>query len=110
MHDVLMNSLQDQINNIERGQDEVKDLIVTAHKESLNHIQVSTEKNRQDIADLRSQLRDEIEKVHERDREYLIAINDLKIKHGLYTGVGISAATILTFLLNMSRVAEIIVK
>ena len=119
VHDVLMNGLQDQISNIEKGQDElkhnikngqdeIKDFILQAHSESLKHIQISTDKNREDIAKIQYKLDSTIDKFQERDREYLMTVNSLKTKHAMITGFGISAATILTFLLNMTRIVEVI--
>lgn len=121
VHDVLMGGLQDQITSIEKGQNDLrddikvafegtKDFILNAHTESLKHIQVSTEKNREDITSVQCKLDKTIDKFQDRDREYLHAIENLKIKHAVITSLGISAAALLSFFINMSKVAEIIVQ
>lgn len=109
VHTVLMEGLQDQIGAIDSKQEEVKDLILNAHKESLNHIQVSAERNRTEIDKLTVKLDDEITKFHERDREYLISINDLKIKHAIYSALATGVAITLSGLISAFRVADIII-
>jgi hypothetical protein len=124
VHDVLMGSLQDQINSIEKGQKEVKDLIVLSHKEaqatsenSRMSIEVSAEKNAAAINRLSDRLDEEITKFYERDREYILALNDLKIetnnslsalkaKHMALTVGGIAVTGTVTFLLNFFRIAN----
>ncbi len=108
IHSVVIDGLQEQISQIDRNQKEVKDLIISAHKESLSYIQNSTDGNRRDIEKLSIKLDGEIFKMYERDRENLKAINELKMKHGLYTGIGITGAAVLTWLINAMNVATVI--
>ena len=120
VHDILMNSLQDQITNIENGQKEVKDLIVSSSKESIKHTRMYAEESKQAIDKLADRLDDEITKFHERDREYILALNDMRIetnnslnllkaKHMALTMGGIAIAGTVTFLLNLFRVANQII-
>lgn len=108
VHDLVLDGMTERMDRISKGQSELKDLIIKAQKEYLHHIQATSDANRRAIDNLSVELKEEVEKFNERDREYLIRINDLKdrcteminqlkIKHAIYTGVGISLATAFTF-------------
>ena len=108
IHNLVMDGMTERMDRISKGQSELKDLILKAQKEYLHYIQSTSDANRRAIDNLSIELKEEVEKFNERDREYLIRINDLKdrctemidqlkIKHAIYTGVGISLATAFTF-------------
>jgi len=117
VHDVIMNGLQVQIDSIEKGQGEVKDLIVQAHKESLSHLRATAEKNREDIIRLENKLDAELCKFISRDREYLMSLNTLKLetnraidaisaKQLALTAGGVAVAATISFLISFFRLAQ----
>lgn len=102
VHDLVVEHMNYQIAQIEKGQQDMKDLMEKHHRETLEGIRQISDLQREEIKEINTKLDQELEKLRCEQRELQHSLQSLKMRIAYMTGGGIAAAAIISTIVSYS--------
>lgn len=110
VHEVTIDHLKFQIHQIDKGQQEMKELMLKHHEETLDGLQTIAQDNRQSLDKVQERFTTEIDRVREQHHELADEVQTIRLRLGWIGGGAVVAATIIPILLNVAEVFTGILK
>lgn len=110
VHEVTIDHLKFQINQIDKGQQEMKELMLKHHDETLAGLQAVARDNRDSLEKVQERFENELDRVREEHHELASEVSSMRLRLGWVGGGCITLATVIPIVLNIAEVFTGILK